>query len=31
LECGFLTLYSEASERGLKQYRINEDFWWIKQ
>jgi|TARA_R110002167_G_scaffold108476_1_gene276993 hypothetical protein len=26
LECGFLTLYSEASERGLKQYRINEDF-----
>ena len=26
LETGFITLFPEASERGLKQFRINEDY-----
>lgn len=26
LETGFITLFPEATERGLKQYRINEDY-----
>jgi|TARA_R110000803_G_scaffold178165_4_gene240574 hypothetical protein len=26
LQTGFITLYPEASERGLKQFKINEDY-----